>query len=467
MDGKPFLEIEIDEHSSDVGAVTRLEAFLDSLAARKARAAKLVDARPALRAARALKVSRAPRRGQTIYLPPMCDHVQGVAAVFRSVGVSAEALPPSDQETVELGRSQTSGKECYPLILTLGDFIKLSRRPGFDPSASTLFMPSSKGPCRFGQYARYISLVMKRLGLEKLDVLSIDQTGGMYEALDQAGASRDGAGLSLGLWRALAGVDLLQKALLHVRPREASPGAADAAYQESMKEYVTALEGGDGKKARAAQAAARERFESARGDRGPLPRVGLVGEIYVRHNRFANEDVIRRLEALGAEVQAPPFIEWILYTGLVNAMRAARVGDWRKRLSAVLTGLIQNRELNRLTAPWKGFHPDGAKEPPVSDVVKLGEKFMGRAFQGEAILSMGKSLEYFEHGAQGLVNIMPFTCMPGMVVGGLTNRLRAEAAGMPAINLAFDGQSQTNTQARLEAFMFQARNFKNPRASRT
>ncbi|MBW2621574.1 MAG: CoA activase, partial [Deltaproteobacteria bacterium] len=31
MRGKPYLEIEIDEHSSDVGAVTRLEAFLDSL----------------------------------------------------------------------------------------------------------------------------------------------------------------------------------------------------------------------------------------------------------------------------------------------------------------------------------------------------------------------------------------------------------------------------------------------------
>ena len=31
MRGKPFLEIEIDEHSADVGAITRLEAFLDSL----------------------------------------------------------------------------------------------------------------------------------------------------------------------------------------------------------------------------------------------------------------------------------------------------------------------------------------------------------------------------------------------------------------------------------------------------
>ena len=31
MAGKPFLHIEIDEHSADAGAITRCEAFLDSI----------------------------------------------------------------------------------------------------------------------------------------------------------------------------------------------------------------------------------------------------------------------------------------------------------------------------------------------------------------------------------------------------------------------------------------------------
>jgi predicted nucleotide-binding protein (sugar kinase/HSP70/actin superfamily) len=57
---------------------------------------------------------------------------------------------------------------------------------------------------------------------------------------------------------------------------------------------------------------------------------------------------------------------------------------------------------------------------------------------------------------------MPFTCMPGMVVGGLSQRLREQCGGLPLLNLAFDGQSQTNTQARLEAFMYQVSHFENP-----
>jgi predicted nucleotide-binding protein (sugar kinase/HSP70/actin superfamily) len=386
-----------------------------------------------------------------------------MAAVFRSAGIEAVALPESDAETIELGRSQTSGKECYPLVLTVGDFVKLTKTPGFDPSKSALFMPSSNGPCRFGQYGRYISLVMRRLGLDDLEVVSIDQTGGMYEALDRAGSTKSGSALSRSLWRALVSVDLVQKALFHTRPRELSDGAADSAYKESLAELVKSFESGDPKGQAKVLREARDRFGAVRAkELNSRPKVGLVGEIYVRHNRFANEEVIRRLETLGAEIMAPPFAEWVLYVGLVNAMRARRAGAWRKRIAAVFTGLIQNLEISKLAKSWKGFFPEGPTEPPVAEVVELGEKFVSRAFQGEAILSLGKGLEFYERGARGLVNIMPFTCMPGMVVGGLTGHFRREAAGMPAISLAYDGQSQTNTQARLEAFMYQVGNFVNP-----
>ena len=462
LSGKPFLEIEIDEHSSDVGAVTRLEAFLDSLAARKARGKEVARAKKIS----PLSLTRAPQPGKTVYLPPMCDHVIGAAAALRSVGLNAVALPPSDRETIELGRAQTSGKECYPLILTVGDFIKLSKRPDFDPLSSSLFMPSSNGPCRFGQYSRYIQMIMKRLGLEELDVVSLDQTGGMYKALDRAGGRSDGDSLSRRFWRALTGIDLLQKALWQTRPRESTLGAADAAYQAALSDLTGAVEKGEDLIKVMRQA--RDRFEIAT-DRavgpGEKPVVGLVGEIYVRHNTFANEDVIRRLEALGAEVSAPPFSEWIFYVGYVNAMRAARRGDWKARINASLISWFQGRDLKKMAGPWHGFFHQGAIDPPVSTVINLGEKFLHRSFQGEAILSLGKGMEFYHHQASGLVNIMPFTCMPGMVVGGLTQNFREACDGMPSLNLSYDGQSQTNTQARLEAFMYQVKSFRQRRSS--
>jgi predicted nucleotide-binding protein (sugar kinase/HSP70/actin superfamily) len=284
----------------------------------------------------------------------------------------------------------------------------------------------------------------------------------MYEALNKA--SGGGQSLARGVWLALAGTDLLQKALFRARPREKSPGLANLAYQESLDDLAKAIPFGRSA-TKKAMGRARERFEGALAKpngRAPRPLVGLVGEIYVRSNRFANENVVARLEALGAEVMAPPFTEWVFYTGFVNSMRAARQGLWKKRFAAALTILVQDFDQGALAKPWAGFFPDGAKDPSIREIVGLGENFLPRAFQGEAILSLGKGLEFFRQGARGLVNIMPFTCMPGMIVGGLTNRLRSLADGMPALSLAYDGQSQSNAQARLEAFMLQVRNFRDP-----
>ena len=180
-------------------------------------------------------------------------------------------------------------------------------------------------------------------------MVSIDQTGGMYEALDRAGSTKGGTALSRSLWRGLVAVDLLQKALFHVRPRELSAGAADRVYRETLDEVVRCLETDDKAALIRTLSSAREAFAAVRArELNTLPKVGLVGEIYVRHNRFANEEVVRRLENLGAEIMAPPFAEWVFYVGLVNAMRAKRTGAWRKRLAASLTSLVQSLELAKL-----------------------------------------------------------------------------------------------------------------------
>jgi len=47
-------------------------------------------------------------------------------------GADAEPLPQSDELTLELGRKYTTGKECYPSIITTGDIVKKTLTPEFD-----------------------------------------------------------------------------------------------------------------------------------------------------------------------------------------------------------------------------------------------------------------------------------------------------------------------------------------------
>jgi len=179
MRGKPYLEIEIDEHSSDVGAVTRLEAFMDSL--------KNVPYQPFQKPASPYRRRIKDPMQRKIFLPPMTDHALALVAAFQACGVDSEALPESDEETLILGRKYTSGKECYPCILTTGDMVKMVQRPDFDPEHSAFFMPSGYGPCRFGQYHRFQRLILDELGYAQVPIYAPDQSETMYEELGMVG----------------------------------------------------------------------------------------------------------------------------------------------------------------------------------------------------------------------------------------------------------------------------------------
>src|SRR3954454_17220314 len=93
-----------------------------------------------------------PLAGKRIYIPPMATgSARAFASAFRAIGLDAEPTPPSDHRTRELGARYTSGDECYPAKVTVGDFMKVLDRPGSDPHRVACFMPTAQGPCRFGQ----------------------------------------------------------------------------------------------------------------------------------------------------------------------------------------------------------------------------------------------------------------------------------------------------------------------------
>ncbi|MEW5726068.1 MAG: CoA activase, partial [Thermodesulfobacteriota bacterium] len=189
---------------------------------------------------------------------------------------------------------------------------------------------------------------------------------------------------------------------------------------------------------------------------GERPLVGIVGEIYTRANRFANENVVTQLEELGAEVWMPPISEWILYvnhTGMASAWRRRALKNF---LGLALTDHVQRKIEHRLAEPFKGAIRN-LHEPTIRETLSRARPYIHHSFEGEAPLSVGKSADFVKHGASGLVNVMPFTCMPGTIVNAVLKRFREEHGNLPYLALACDGQEQTNTRVRLEAFMHQVK----------
>lgn len=439
--GKPYLQLEIDEHSADAGAITRCEAFLDSL--KNVKAVKT-----------SLKRREPPKTDRTkkIYIPYMCDHSFAVKAAFEACGVEAEVFPESDDETLYWGRKFTSGKECYPCIITTGDMVKLLKDPNFDHKRAAFFMPSGNGPCRFGQYHRFHRLVLDELGFHHVPIYSPNQDETLYNDLGIMGSEFTRLG-----WQGIVAVDLLMKKLLETRPYERIKGETDRVYQESLNKVCSAIRGGV--ELREVLEECLKTFNQIEVEEpGTKPLIGIVGEIFVRLNRFANEDVIRKVERFGGEVWIAPLTEWILYVNTIAKGRSLQKKSFSNLLKVFLTDYYQKKDEHNLESIFKGSLRNFG-EPRTKSIFKFARPYIDSSFEGEAILSIGKTIDFAKRGACGIINIMPFTCMPGTIVSTILKRYKEENNNIPILNMAYDGQEQTNTLTRLEAFMYQAKEF--------
>ncbi len=443
MGDKPALLLEIDEHSADAGIITRCEAFLDSV--------------------RNTSVARTPRLpvfrspivqgdGRVLWIPRMAEHAVVVAAAFRAHGMAAEALPPTDEESLEIGRRFTTGKECLPAVVTAGDMVKKIQEPGFDPERAAFFMPSGTGPCRFGNYNKLHRLVLEEVGHPEIPIVSPNQGKQFYQ--DFAHMKSDPSRLA---WQGIIATDGFYKVLHATRPYELEPGATDRVFRESIERLKRAMESqGDILQAVKESAEAFARIPKDTSRRKPL--IGVVGEIFVRFHLFSNNNVIRQLEALGAETDLASFGEWIFYSNWTRLRESKELRDIRSLLTNRITNAFQRHTEKRLKAPLQPLCHH-LIEPPISEVLTLGNQYLDDSFEGEAILSVGKTLEFYHQHASGVVNVMPFTCMPGTVVAAMLKKLREDHGLFPIVSVAYDGQQEAGTLTRLEAFMHQAHEY--------
>jgi len=440
LKGKPFLHIEIDEHSADAGAITRCEAFLDSIGHHSSKPIALPSRRKG--------AGQVSFKDRLVYIPPMCDHAHAVSAAFERCGVHAEVLPESDRESVDIGMKYVSGKECYPCLVTTGDMLKKAFSKGFEPSRSAFFMPSGTGPCRFGQYNVFHKRVLESAGLGDVPVFAPNQDNGFYDSLGEVSSD-----FVLQCWKGIVSIELLTKCLHESRPYENRSGSANELYQHHLRRLVSALAGKNGGVEKSLKEI-RKDFESLPKTNAQKPHIGVIGEIFVRSSKFSNENVVKKIEALGGEVWLAPVEEWNYYANYLDLQHALARGDYPLYVKSLITRYFQKRIEHCYARLFKGYLRT-ADEPSTAKVLKNAAPYLHHSFEGETVLSIGKSVDFAGRGVAGIVNAMPFGCMPGTIVTALIRAVTNDHH-IPSINIAYDGTEASTNDIQLEAFMNQA-----------
>ncbi|MEK6692295.1 MAG: hypothetical protein AABY44_02575 [Nitrospirota bacterium] len=332
--------------------------------------------------------------------------------VLRNLGVDMLPPPRPNTNTLNLGVKYSPEYACIPFKLNLGNMIE-----ALDKGADSIIMPGGYGPCRFGYYGVIQEQILKNLGYK----FSMGRTDNPDSLRDMVMTIKEIGGLS-NKWKAytvfylilmrMSALDRAMKLYHYYKPREKRKGETDEALRDAISIIDLSLTFGS---LFWAELKVRGIFKkvSIRKDIKPL-KIGILGEIFIVIEPFANMNIEKKLGELGVEV-----------------VRGVWLGDW---LNDRFRFKPFRRNQNKLATKWA--YP-----------------YLRYPAGGESIESVGKTILFHRKRIDGVIHLMPFTCMPELVAFTILERIRKDL-NYPVISLVFDEQmSETNLITRLEAFV--------------
>jgi len=408
--------------------------------------------------------------GRTMYIPRMSfSGAKLAAAAFQSIGIHAKPSPASDSKTLELGAKYLSGDECLPERITLGNFLKIIEDPAFNPLDTAFLLPTAGGPCRFGQYQGLLKKVLRDKGFEQTMVVSPTSSDG-YEGFGESAQE-----MIRTFWHAVVTSDIIRKMHLKFRPYALDKEQANQIFQQSLDDLSKILATPKLKarqrliQLRQALLSARDRYHRIPANfTKDKPLIGIVGEIYCRLNEFSNEYLINKIEEFGGEVWMSDIAEWAWYTNDEQRLRLVRAGKKYSKdmLFAKIKFTIQHRDEQFLLQPLKEEF-EGYEEPNhVQHILKLSRPYLPQeGALGEMVLNVGKSIYLYDKGADGIIDISPFTCMNGIVCETVYPIVSKDFDNFPIRIFYFDG-SKVDLDRDVGIFLEIAKNYMEKKKTR-
>jgi predicted CoA-substrate-specific enzyme activase len=483
MGSKPFLVLELDSHSADAGVDTRVEAFLDIIEGYRSKISDIKEARydngyrfinkyPEpfyvlnTKTKEKIKVHNNPN--VTMLLSNMGRiSTEVTGAALRHIGINAVAMPVPDTYTLQIARNHMSGKECIPSQLVLGSALKFLSSPAYrKDQLYLLFVPTTTGPCRTGQYFVFYENLFKDLRIENVVIVTLDSDNSYNEL---------GTEFMKDAWWGVIIGDYMKDIETSLRALAADPVSAMKRYDEMWSEIVQVAEKDMSKvvptlekfATEIAKIPLRKKLEEA-------PKILIVGEIYVRRDDFAVDELVGLLAKRGIIAKVSGIAEWIYYcdyTRRHDIMKRYKLLPWYRRyFSKEFRELIMWKieEKYKHHVDHK-IHAALAKSGLIPNTPHNMNEIMGNAntmfvnpeLYSEISISAGAASTAMLKDFSGVINISPFACLIGRVIEGLVTPWARER-NYPMMSVEIDGDVlPPNVLNKLEIFMLNVLRFRN------
>jgi len=326
--------------------------------------------------------------------------------------------PESTRRTLDKGCRNSGDGLCLPYRMILGNFIE-----ALEAGADTIIMLGSGPPCRLGLYDMVMKITLREMGFHYRwvtipglwnfdDLRRLHNEGRLLRReISWRQILRLPYALHVG-WKKMLACEAVERAVQKLRAREVVRGAA----QKASDRALAIVDGAN--EPRAIERATEEATAVLAGveqdhDREIL-RVAIVGELYTVMDHRINCGVERILGEMGVETSR---------------------GNWFSVHISRSTGMNRERRRHR------------------EEVLRASYEYLGYNVGAECNISVGETILSARQGYDGVVHILPFSCMPESVASATLVRVSRDY-NIPVLTLHIDeNTSPVRLTTQLEAFV--------------
>ena len=377
-----------------------------------------------------------------------------IPAIMRLAGYDVDNLPLSNTESCEWGLKYANNEVCYPATLIVGDVIKAFKSGKYNPEQTIVAMSQTGGQCRASNYISLIKKALEEAGYPSTPVISL--TFGSSLDSRQSGFKVNWLKILPVALRAILYSDCISKFYYAAAVREKEPGQAASLRDYYLQEGETLIRQFRTKELLGRLSQAASRFNEICQEKD-CPKVGVVGEIFLKFNPFAQKNVIEWLTEQGIEVVPSVLTDFFMQNFVNRKVRVESciqhqlLPDFVYKLAYKIISR-QIGKFNRTGEEFRYFQPfkdifDEADE--ARKVITLNAQF------GEGWLLPAEIMSYARQGIYNVISLQPFGCIANHIVSkGIEKRIKSFFPEINILSLDFDsGVSDVNITNRLLLFI--------------
>ena len=338
-----------------------------------------------------------------ITFPRWGNYTLAFEVLARELGF--DVLPPekTNPKVILEGAKISPEMYCFPFKVNLGNYLS-----AIEKGANTILMATALGgSCRLRYYGVVQEKILKEIGKD-VNFITFDQAPkDIYLKVRELSGKSFFQILKVffNFWRNLKLLEKMEKIACYLRPREIERGETDRVFLNCLEK----LKNGKSKR-EILKEFSKIKTESKKN----LAKVGIIGEIFTVCDPGVNFEIEKKLGQAGIEVHKEITLSYHLTKKFL----------------------------------FKDFF-----------IQRKVKKYLGSTVGGHGRDAIYEMLKYTKSGFDGVIQLLPFACMPEVTVRPILEKIHQES-GIPFLSLSIDEQvAETGVDTRIEAFVDVVKNY--------